>query len=72
MTAFIAVDEKTGEIVPVGSEVTDFRGEKATLVSIDRARGPYRSGKITCVYPDGHGWSYYDGVFGIRVEEAVE
>ncbi len=65
----IARNVNTGEIVNVGDTITCFRGETWTLVSLDRAAEPGRSGKVTARQGD---WShsYYDKVFDLVVEEA--
>lgn len=67
----IALNEETGEIVPIGSEITDFRGDKAILVSVDRVRIPGKSGKITYRTADGRGRCVYDTVFGLEVVEVI-
>lgn len=68
----IALNEETGEVVPIGSEITDFRGDKAILVSVDRVRIPGKSGMITYELPDGKpGRCVYDKVFGLEVVEVI-
>lgn len=65
----IAFDEKTGERVNIGDLVTDFRGDRGTLVSLDRAREPGRSGKVAVEMLSGRKVWTYDGVWSLRVEE---
>lgn len=67
----IALNEETGEVVPIGSEITDFRGDKAILVSVDRVRIPGKSGKITYRTADGRGRCVYDKMFGLEVVEVI-
>lgn len=67
----IALNEETGEVVPIGSEITDFRGDKAILVSVDRVRIPGKSGKITYRTADGRGRCVYDRVFGLEAVEVI-
>ena len=68
-----AIHAKTGKPVEIGDEITDFRGDKAILVSLDRVNemryGGCRSGKVTGRWYDGMLRSVYDGVFGIIVIE---
>ena len=69
-----AIHAKTGKPVEIGDEITDFRGDKAILVSLDRVNeqryGGRRSGKISYRTEDGDfGSEIYDGVFGIIVIE---
>jgi hypothetical protein len=59
-----AYSKKTGEPVNVGDTVTDFRGDSVTLISVDRANGGGRDGKVTV---EGSPVSYYASVFGLRV-----
>ncbi|MGE0015681.1 MAG: hypothetical protein AB7S83_05850 [Candidatus Methanomethylophilaceae archaeon] len=70
--SLVAYNKETGEPVPIGSEVVDFRGDKAILVGIERVNemryGGYRSGKVA-VECDSYTYSYYDGVFGLEVRE---
>ncbi len=69
----VAYDLKTGKQVPLGSKIVDFRGNEATLVSLDRVNemryGGYRSGKVTADWGD-HIRSVYDGVFDLEVRDA--
>lgn len=67
----IALNEETGEVVPIGSEITDFRGDKAILVSVDRVRIPGKSGKITYRTADGRGRCVYDKMFGLEAVEVI-
>ncbi|MCI2092519.1 MAG: hypothetical protein LKK03_01395 [Candidatus Methanomethylophilus sp.] len=68
-----AVNVKTGVTVPVGSEIIDFRGDRATLVSLDRVNecryGGCRSGKVTAKWQNGHCRSVYDKVFGLEIRD---
>ena len=65
-----AIDTETGKPVEIGAEITDFRGDKAILVSVDRVRTLGRSGLITYELPDGKfGRCVYDKVFGLEVVE---
>lgn len=66
---YVAHDEQTGARVNVGDTVVSFRGETATLISLDRPAGNGRSGKVTVEWSDrpGSRGYYYDGVFGITV-----
>ena len=69
----VAYDLKTGKQVPLGSKIVDFRGNEATLMSLDRVNevryGGYRSGKVTADWGD-HIRSVYDGVFDLEVRDA--
>ena len=69
-----AIHAKTGKPVEIGDEITDFRGDKAILVSLDRVNeqryGGRRSGKISYRRGDGDfGCEVYDKVFDIIVIE---
>lgn len=66
---YVAHDEATGAEVKVGDTVVSFRGETATLISLDRPAGNGRSGKVTVEWSDAPGSRgyYYDGVFGLKV-----
>ncbi|MGE4212401.1 MAG: hypothetical protein AB7E75_03440 [Candidatus Methanomethylophilaceae archaeon] len=70
----VAYDLKTGKQVPLGSKIVDFRGDEATLVSLDRVNemryGGYRSGKVTASWADDKIRSVYDGVFDLEVRDA--
>lgn len=59
-----AIDTETGKPVEIGAEITDFRGDKAILVSVDRVRIPGKSGKITYRTADGRGRCVYDRLRG--------
>jgi len=61
-----AVLEATGDPVAVGDEVTNFRGDKGILVSLDRARSTGRSGMV-CVDRNGTKFWNYDQVWGLAV-----
>lgn len=67
-----AIHTKTGEPIEIGDEITDFRGDRAVLLSLDRVNemryGGRRSGKITARWGD-HVQSVYDGVCDITVIE---
>lgn len=63
-TMLKAFDLKTGQEVKVGDQVTDFRGNKHTLGSIERANGDDHDGKVA-VLGD---WPKYARVYGLRVE----
>lgn len=67
----VAYDVKTGEPVPIGSTVINFRGDEATLTSLARVNeqryGGYRSGKVIVKNSDGSVWDYYDKVFDLEV-----
>lgn len=63
-----AFNEQTGERVNVGDTVIDFRGKAGKLLSIDRAREPGRSGRVTVEGATGS----YDKVFGLVVREVGE
>lgn len=69
----IAVNPATGKEVPIGSVVTDFRGDEATLVAIERVNemryGGHRSGKVSAVWRNGSRRSMYDSVVGLEVRE---
>lgn len=68
-----AIQAKTGKPVEIGDEITDFRGDKAILVSVDRVRTLGRSGLITYKLPDGKsGRCVYDKVYDIIVIETGE
>lgn len=66
-----AIHAKTGKPVEIGDEITDFRGKKAILVSVDRVNemryGGCRGGKVTGRWYDGILGSVYDGVFDLIV-----
>jgi hypothetical protein len=68
-----AIHAKTGKPVVLGDKITDFRGDKATLMHLDRVNemryGGCRSGKVTARWHDGTLRSVYDGVFDIIVIE---
>ena len=68
-----AIHAETGKPVELGDKITDFRGDKATLMSLDRVNemryGGHRSGKVTARWRDGTLRSVYDSVFGIIVIE---
>lgn len=71
-----AFNVETGEAVEIGDTVTDFRGDIATLISVDRARQPGKSGLVSVRWDayrqPGHDagvWDYYDNVFGLEVRE---
>lgn len=68
----IVIDEKTGVEVKSGETVTDFRGDKATLLYATRARSAYKSG-LVCVKWQEKNFSceYYDKVFDLKVVETV-
>lgn len=76
----IVIDEKTGTEVKSGETVTDFRGDKATLLYATRARSvcesggrsAYKSG-LVCVKWQEKNFSceYYDKVFDLKVVETV-
>ena len=70
----VAHDEKTGDEVKVGDTVISFRGEPATLISLDRPAGNGRSGKVTVEWAKAPGTRsyYYDGVFGLTVSELAK
>jgi hypothetical protein len=68
----VAYDLKTGKQVPLGSKIVDFRGDEATLVSLDRVNemryGGHRSGMVTADWGDEIR-SVYDKVFGLEVRD---
>ena len=68
-----AIHAGTGKTVGLGDKITDFRGDKATLMHLDRVNerryGGCRSGKVTARWHDGTLRSVYDGVFDIIVIE---
>jgi hypothetical protein len=71
----VAHHETTGEVVNIGDTVTSFRGEKATLVSLNRPKGDGRSGKVSVRWEGREGFGsneYYDGVFDLVVSVASE
>lgn len=60
-----AFREGTDVEVPIGSKVTDFRGEPGILTHIHRARTPDASGKVTV----NNFGSHYDKVWGLEIRE---
>jgi len=58
----IAVDMKTKKVVNIGAEVTNFRGERGMLRSLERANEMGRDGKINV---DGR--TFYARVWGLEV-----
>lgn len=67
-----AIHAKTGKPVEIGDEITDFRGDKAILISLDRVNeqryGGRRSGKVSYRREDGRfGSEVYDSVFDLIV-----
>jgi hypothetical protein len=68
-----AIDKKTGLPVQIGDEIIDFRGDKATLISLDRVNeiryGGHRSGKVTARWHDGMLRSVYDTVFDLEIRD---
>lgn len=67
------IHTKTGEPIEIGDEITDFRGDRAVLLSLDRVNemryGGRRSGKITVKWEDHRPTVVYDSVFDITVIE---
>lgn len=66
--------DKSGNAVKVGDKVVSFRGEPATLVSLDRPADEGRSGKVTVKWDgfdgghcEGFEGQYYDVVFDLSV-----
>lgn len=57
-----------GTLVNVGDTITDFRGDTAILISIDRANMPGKSGKVTVLY-NGNRGTYYSSVFNLIIVE---
>ena len=68
-----AIHAETGKPVVLGDKITDFRGDKATLMHLDRVNeiryGGRRSGKVTVRWHDGMLMTVYDKVFDIIVIE---
>lgn len=69
----VAYNLKTGKQVPLGSKIVDFRGDEATLVSLDRVNemryGGHRSGMVTADYWGDGIRSVYDKVFDLEVRD---
>ena len=68
-----AIHAKTGKPVVLGDKITDFRGDKATLMHLDRVNemryGGCRSGKVTARWHDGMLRSVYDTVFDLEIRD---
>lgn len=68
-----AYDTNTGREIPIGSIVTDSRGDRARLEYLDRANefryGGRRSGKVGVTFTDGNRGEYYDNVFNLEVRD---
>lgn len=63
-----AYNTKTGNLVKLGDEVTDFRGDTATLVTLERANEIGRDGKVVVQYPDADRQDYgYARVWDLEV-----
>lgn len=65
------IEDGTGEEIPPGAEVTDFRGEKTTFCYVSRLPGGASEGKIIVSdTPDDplSGREFYPRVFGARIE----
>ena len=72
----LVAHDLTGNVVNIGDTVTSFRGETATLYSLNRPKGDGRSGKVSVIWDGRLSGSipgnneYYDGVFNITVSVA--
>jgi hypothetical protein len=64
-----AYDKRTGEAVAIGATVTDFRGDTATLVRLERVNMDGRDGKVAVRWlpEDTTSRSYYASVFDLQV-----
>lgn len=63
-----AYNTKTGNLVKLGDEVTDFRGDTATLVMLERANEIGRDGKVVVQYPGAYRKDYgYARVWDLEV-----
>lgn len=61
-----SVDATTGKIKQVNEVVTDFRGEKATLIGFEAPQNSNSSGRVY-VNKNGQTRSCYPGVFGLKI-----
>lgn len=70
----VLVNEESGDIVKVGDEVTDFRGEVATVRGWRVGSHPGSTGRI--VVADGWGafgqHEYYPSVYGCKVVDLTD
>lgn len=61
--------DSDGNVVGIGSTVTDHHGQKAELLKLSRWEMPGKSGKVYVRWLDsGTACEYYDGVFGLSVK----
>ena len=67
------VNEKTGEAVQSGQELTDFRGEKSILIDATAPRHSASEGKayVKKSLDSDFGSEYYVSVFGLKWVETV-
>lgn len=60
------IHRKTGKEVKTGETVTDFRGDKAKIVSFSKPHKPASSGKVLVETSAGHQGEYYVSVFDME------
>jgi hypothetical protein len=63
------VHEATGVEVQIGEEVTDFRGDKATVTGFGTPRSPASEGRVH-VKQEGFDCEFYPSVFGLKIVPA--
>jgi len=57
------VHTDTGKPVEIGETVTDFRGDKATVIGMTQPRHEGSTGRIHVRAPEGYEHGYYPSVF---------
>ena len=62
------IDQDTRKEIKPGDVVTDFRGDKATLVSFTAPHKPSSTGRV-CLLEEGQQREYFPGVINAEIVE---